>query len=170
MIKIDIDASIEAGKSCAGIALGTRISDFQSGVSPSDVKVWVRDYSQQLAFSIKQCDSWLRVPLSEISEINEGGEIWHYGRGMIQLSFGKSGYLFDISVFDGYGGALLGSIRVGMSMPALEKICSLEYDESEEIYFPKEGGALSGVGFYIDESDEVASVHGISIFNLEYCG
>lgn len=168
MNEIDVSRVIEAGVSCAGFLLGTPSSAIESSIPSSLFRAWSRRDGKQLSASIKECESWLRVPLCEIGK--GGGEIWHYGRGILQLSFGPSGFLFDISVFDGYKGLLWDSIRIGMPMSALEEICPLEYDSSEELYFPRETHIFPGVGFYADESNDVRFLHGISVFNFEYSG
>lgn len=167
LIVINVDASIEPGKASAGFSLGQSLAEIQRQIDLSGMKTWARANGEQLAYCIKDTAGWLRVPVTEISEGRFGGEVWHYSHGMIELHFGQSGTLFEISVFEGYRGCVLGTIKVGMPMADLEVVCPLLFDDAEEVYLPKEDRGLAGLSFYIDEAKGEPLVHGISVFDFK---
>lgn len=168
LIMIDINAAIEPGKSSAGFFIGQSLAEIRRQIDSAAVKTWSRVDGVQLASSIKDTAGWLRVPVSELSDGKFQGEVWHYSHGMIELHFGQSGGLFDISVFDGYRGNLLGGIRLGVPVADLENIFPLHYDDVEEIYVPEDVDGVSGVGFYVNESVEIPVVCGISVFDMNF--
>ncbi len=87
----------------------------------------------------------------------------------MELHFNGAGVLFNISVFNGYKGALWGYIKVGDPLLTVQKRCNLIYDDGDEMHYPEENSLEKGISFIAEpESLEDApdqKIVGISVHN-----
>lgn len=166
MMQVDINALIEPQKSAAGFSLGLTLSEFYNGLNLTDVKKWLITDGIPLHDAIQKNDKWLCVPAREISEGRIEGEIWFYSKGMVELHFNHLGFLFNISIFNGYKGKLINCIYIGMPFLELKNLCNPIFNEHEDIYIVEDNDTFSGIGFCIDESADISYLSGIFVFRI----
>lgn len=159
MIKVNNCAEIVPGKGAAGFALGASINEVKASIGNLDG--WQSNNGVTLYEAIRSESGWLAY-------VRENGEeVLYFGNGMIELHFSAEGVLFNIFLSDGYAGTLWGDVKVGSLLSMAQQHYQLEYDEGDEMHYPAEDCAVTGVSFYADESplDEVPDqiISGISV-------
>lgn len=168
----DVDAEIVPGKGAAGFTLGLRIEDVKSSIT--HLAQWTPASGRNLSDAICSTPEWLEVSVLHLSNGTRGGEVLYCGKGMVELHFNAHGVLFDISVFDGYSGALWGTIKIGSELSLVEKWCELVYDEGDEMHYPAEGSLVTGVAFYAEEQSlqecTAQTIKGISVHDWTLSG
>lgn len=165
MNMIDTTVDIIPGKGAAGFTLGQRINDIKSLIP--QLAEWIPENGKNLSEVISTTSGGLKVSVLHLSNGRREGEILYLQNGMVELHFNSEGVLFDISVFDGYSGALWGTIRIGSELSLVREWCEPVYDEGDEMHYPAEGSPVNGVAFYAEEESLAESpdqiIIGISV-------
>lgn len=148
-VGVDLFADLVPGASAAGFVLGQKLSDVKALLDPAP-KQWLRE-EWSLAEAIDTTTDWLEVLSVQLTEGRCGGNILHYGKGAVSLSFGSDGVLYQVFVSKGYVGALFGSIKVGSKLSLVNDRFMLVYDDGDEMHYPQELNAAKGIAFYAEE-------------------